>query len=255
MDNLEKLHINEIADTTSYRAAIVEDNSEIRTYLKDTLSKSFSLIHEKVEFDIYPSGDSFLETLNDHYHFDIIFMDIEMPGTDGIEVCRQAKRLFPDVLIVFISAKEELVFQTFEVQPFRFIRKSQYLNQLPSLTKSCAEYLAHQKRKIISFRETYSGDLYSFPVDSIKYIEALGKSCRIVTDADTVIIKNKLMSFEELLKDYSFLKPHRSYLVNCRYICYIGKHSLKLTDSEEIPISRNKSEEIKQQFMHLTIKG
>ena len=156
--------------------------------------------------------------------------------------------------MVFISGKEELVFQTFEVQPFRFIRKNLYASQLPALTAACTDRLRSQSRKIIQFREPYSGDLFSFHVDEIKYIEALGKSCQIETISGTVIVKGKFMVLENLLKGYSFLKPHRSYLVNCSFIYYIGKQYLKLTDQTTIPISRNKAELIKQQFLQYNMQ-
>lgn len=253
MDNLEELHFTSSHAANVYHAAVVEDDPSMLQYIRQTLADAFAVHKVSMEFDTFPSGDRFLEMIHDHYHYDLVFLDIEMPGINGIEVCRRIRQINPDSLVVFISGKEELVFQTFEVQPFRFIRKNQYLSQLPALTAACMERLQKSARQIIRFREPHSGDLYSFHVDKIRYVEALGKSCKIVTDNESIVVKGKFMTLEELLRDYAFVKPHRSYLVNCNYIYCIGRQSLKLTDQTEIPISRNKSEQIKQQFLEYTM--
>jgi DNA-binding LytR/AlgR family response regulator len=57
------------------------------------------------------------------------------------------------------------------------------------------------------------------------------------------------MDLEEQLLPHHFLKVHRSYLVNCRYIFHIGKTSLTLEDHTEIPISRGKVDFVKEQFL------
>lgn len=237
-----------------YQAAIVEDEAQIRSYLKDTLLKSFKEQQIHITFDTFASGEKFLSMFNQHYHFDIIFLDIEMPGMDGISICKKIREISPDALVVFISNKEELVFQTFEVQPFRFIRKSEYDKQLPALVSAITSQLNALSSHMMRILEPSSGDLFSFDVNKVLYVEAQRKNCRVVTTTGDLIINCKLMEIADKLTDFAFLKPHRSYLVNCQYIFYIGKTSLSLTNIEEIPISRGKVGEIKQDFLNYTTK-
>lgn len=237
-----------------YQAAIVEDEAQIRSYLKDTLCRSFKEQQIDVAFDTFASGEKFLSMFNQHYHFDMIFLDIEMPGMDGINICRQIREIAPDALVIFISNKEELVFQTFEVQPFRFIRKSEYAKQLPALVNAIVDRLSTLNTYMMRILEPSSGDLFSFDVNKILYVEAQRKDCLIVTTTGELTIRCKLMDIAIKLADFGFLKPHRSYLVNCQYIFYIGKTSLQLTNKEEIPISRGKVGEIKQAFLSYTTK-
>lgn len=237
-----------------YQAAIVEDEGQIRTYLKNTLAASFHELKIHVTFDTFASGDNFLSMFHQHYHFDMIFLDIEMPGMDGISLCKRIREVSPDALVVFISNKEELVFQTFEVQPFRFIRKSEYDKQLPALVDAIATRLNNLSSSLIRILEPASGDIFSFDIKKVLYVEAQRKNCRIVTTTGELILQSKLMEIEEKLADYAFLKPHRSYLVNCQYIFYIGKSTLQLTNKEELPISRGKVDEVKQLFLEYTTK-
>lgn len=231
-----------------YQAAIVEDEKEILEHLKNTMISVFNERHISMAFDTFSTGDGFLQTFGAHYHYDVIFLDIEMPGSDGIQVCRQIRQQSPDTLVVFISNKEELVFQTFEVQPFRFIRKSEYSKLLPSLVDDIIHKLEEQKKHMIFLTEPGSGDIFSFDIRNILYVEAQRKNCLIVTEQDSSSVCCKISEIEKQLLPYGFIKVHRSYLVNCRHIFYIGKTAILLTTRQEIPVSRGKVEEVKEAF-------
>lgn len=232
-----------------YRAAIVEDEARFSQYFRDTMSDAFRREGVAVSIETFGSGPDFLEMYERHYHYDLIFLDIEMPGMDGIQVCRRIRTLAPDALVVFISQKDSLVFQTFEVQPFRFIRKSQYEEQLPALVKDCIAQLHRAAHCVLTLEEHSSGDIYSFDVHTILYIEAQRKDCRVVTSDSETLVRCKLADIEAMLAPHAFLKPHRSYLVNCEAIRYIGKNHLCLSNGAEIPISRGRENEIKQKFL------
>ena len=231
-----------------YQAAIVEDDAAILEYLKNTLIQEFDKKGTTVAFDAFTSGTRFLEMYEAHYHYDVIFLDIEMPEIDGIQVCRHIRAQAPDSLVIFISNKEELVFQTFEVQPFRFIRKSEYQQLLPALVDAISQKLEEQTKHLIFITEPGSGDIFSFDIRNIFFVEAQRKNCLIVTTVGNSIVQCKISDMEEYLVPHGFIKIHRSYLVNCKHIFYIGKSSLQLTSGQELPISRGKVDEVKEGF-------
>ena len=195
------------------------------------------------------SGEEFLPMMEQHFHYDIIFLDIEMPGMDGITVCRKIREIAPDALVVFISNKESLVFQTFEVQPFRFIRKSELDEMVHSLVDSILAELSRRQQKIIKIEDS-GGDIYSFDVRKILYIEAQRKECAIVTEDGLTTMRSKLMTLEEELAGQDFIKIHRSFLVNLSSITKIQKDSVLLKNGHELPLSRNMREQVKQAFLN-----
>lgn len=235
-----------------YHAAICEDEKDIAAYIEKTLAAEFAKHNIQVEFDIFYNGNKLLDMIAEHYHFDMVFMDIEMPEIDGISICKKIRQTNEDSLVVFISNKDELVFSTFEVQPFRFVRKSHYDSLLPDLVNALDTELARRNPSNIQIVEPRSKDIFSFDVNKIHYVEAQGKNCLIHNSKDITEIKISLSEIEELLVDYEFIKPHRSYLVNYKYISSIKKNNLELVNNELIPISRNRVEEVKHEFIKYT---
>lgn len=237
-----------------YKAALVEDEQEIRSFLSKTLTEQFQKQGVSVAIDSFSSGERFLTVFQEHYHYDMIFLDIEMEGMDGIEVCRQIRAMTHNALVVFISNKESLVFQTFEVQPFRFIRKSHYLEALPRLVDALTEQLNSLAPDLIQICEPFTGDIYSFDASQLRYVEAQRKYCRIVAADSEVMVQCPFKTLEELLLPRQFVKTHRSYLVNLRHIFRIGKTFLTLTDQTEIPVSRSQMDTVRQQLLRFTMK-
>ena len=235
------------------QAAIVEDERVFLENTRDLLSAEFDKRHVSIAFDPFGEGQSFLNALSQHFSFDIVFLDIEMPGIDGISVCRKIRQMAPETMVVFVSNKEELVFQTFEVQPFRFIRKSELKEVVGSLVDAILTEIKRRSPQVIILQEPTGGDVFSFDIRNILYIEAQRKDCRIVTISGESVARIKLSDLESRVKPYSFIKTHRSYLVNPAHIAQIKKGSVLLENGQEIPISRGLYDKVRQDFISYTM--
>lgn len=236
-----------------YQAAIVDDELDILNSTKALLADEFAKANTAVAFDFFTDSEDFLSMFESHFNYDIIFLDIEMPNIDGISVCRKIRQLSKDALVIFISNKEELVFQTFEVQPFRFIRKSELKELCSSLVDSIINELKRRSPQTFTIIENNGGDVLSFDARNIIYVEAQRKECKIVTTNGDSTVKMKLMDLEEKLESFHFVRIHRSFLVNMDYIFRITKNSIILTSGEELPISRGSSDTLKQLFINYSM--
>lgn len=237
-----------------YKACIIEDEEPVRMFFRSTLERLFSLENISVSFDEYSNGDSFLSSMEDHQHYDIYFLDIEMPGINGIELCRRIRRIKSAPLVVFISNKESLVFDTFEVEPFRFIRKRFFDELAPDLVKALKVKLEETSGDSVTITESYTGSIYSFDMNDLLYVEAQRKDCCFVTKADSTVIRITFQEVMDLLESRNFVQTHRSYCVNLRHIFFIGKDEVELTTKDVVPISRSKISEVKSAFMDFSMR-
>ena len=248
------------------RAALCEDEEYVRDLLARSLRMEFVANGIGLEVDCFATGDELLEALKAGTRYEVYFLDIEMPGTNGIDLCRQIRAGIPGVdgaagvpaapeaLVVFISNKEELVFQSLEVQPFRFMRKSHYVQEQSSVVRAIAAELERRRGHFVSITDSSTKQTYRVDVDQTLYVEVLGKRCQVHTTEGVLDVKCRLSDIEELLQGHGFLKPHRSYLVNSQFVFSMGKTSVTLTDKTEIPISRNRVAEVRQEFLALMQK-
>lgn len=232
-----------------YQAAIVEDEEIFLKNTKDLLARTFLDHNVSVAFDFFLSGKEYLPMFEQHFHYDMIFLDIEMPGIDGISLCKRIREISPDALVVFISNKESLVFQTFEVQPFRFIRKSELKELADGLVNAILSELDRRSPKTIRFVENSTGDVFSYDVRKILYIEAQRKETVIHTLQGRNAVRIRFMDMENMLSKYPFMKVHRSFLVNMDAVSQIKKDDCILINGDAIPISRGLKDQVKQTFL------
>ena len=238
----------------SVRFAIAEDEAAIRSYLALHIIEAFQNYNYQTDCTEFSDGTSLLQSVLKGNTYDILFLDIEMPGLNGIKLSSKIRELGLQTLIVFISNKSELVFQSFEVRPFRFIRKNHFLEELAPLTRDLIHEMTRSEEKTITIEEEKSTAVYSFHCNEIQYIEVNGKYCKVVTNKETILLRQTLSLFEAKLNNQGFIKPHRSYLVNYRYISRIEKNQVVLENGVTLPLSRNRIAETRAQFISLKMQ-
>mgnify|MGYP002508143145 FL=1 len=231
-----------------WQAAACEDNLGALDLIREQLEGAFHAQKLPIVLDAYSDPRMLLKAVGDGRRYDLFFLDIDMPGLNGIELCRRLRADGSRALVVFISGKEELVFQTFEVRPFRFVRKNHFKEELPQLARDISQELRGRTERSIVVAEPHSKRLYTFETRSLLYVEALAKDCRFVTAAGETILTARLMELEERLRPHGFVRCHRSYLVNCQYIFSIQKDTVTLDDRTELPVSRGRAGELREAF-------
>ena len=220
--------------------------------LVQSLKMSFSAQGVTAHFERYAQGADLLEKIEEESgRYDVYFLDIEMPGMNGIELCRRARAIIPEALVVFISNKEELVFQSLEVQPFRFVRKSHFVEEQERTVRAIVRELGRHHERYVHLEDTRLGRSIRVDVNALSLVEVRGRDCHFTVGGEELTIRCRLQDVEELLEGHDFLKPHRSYLVNANAIRSVGRAEVTLTDGTEVPLSRNRANEVRGQFMNI----
>lgn len=231
-----------------YTIAVCDDEPKIAKYISEQVTACLEEKRRPATVDWYSDPNELMRRLEENYCYDALLLDIDMPGLDGIALCRRFRNQDGDSLIVFISNREELVFQTFEVSPFRFIRKSHFIQELGRLCRDLDIELDRRKDTWLRFSNEREGTMYSLNIRKLMYVEAMGKVCRLCSTGDSREIKIRLQDLEEKLRDFGFIFCHRSYLVNPNFIYCIRDDVIVLDNDETIPVSRGKRQQTKDLF-------
>lgn len=233
------------------RAVICDDEKMAQDIVASALKTCFSKYGYVLRLDRYTDPRALARDVGDSYQ--IAFLDIDMPGMDGIDLAAKILAVSPRTSVIFISNCEDRVFDSFAVHPFGFVRKSSFLKDVESVVKL---YIASQKGKeddgrFIEIR-TREG-LSRFPVSEITYIECDRSIQKICFRKDPPVeTRSSMALLEESLQGCGFLRVHQGYLVNYLHIRKIDTDACVMTDGTEIPVSRRKRKEIYTEYMRLS---
>lgn len=224
------------------KIAICDDETVMHTQLKKCLEEY--AIKRNLIF-LYSDFSNGSELLASDKEFDIIFMDYQMNGIDGLETSRRLRQKNINTTIIFLTSYEKVVFDSFSVNTFRFLVKP--IN-IEKLTAALDAYLATLDDDNFIVLKT-DDDNQRIKIDDIIYAEAEDKYCRIRTTAKEIEYRKTLSEFEKLLPQDKFFRSHRSFLVGFRHIASHTSTDIVFDNDERAMISKLKQTNFKKAFM------
>lgn len=189
--------------------------------------------------------------------YDLLFLDINMPKIDGIALGKKIINMPDAPDIIFVSSKTDRVFETFEIRPFGFIRKDNFVKDISSVVNRYIQQrvLNSGKSSVLGVKD---GNVFlMLNVDNIEYIECQ-RNIQILyfVAGDKKEIHSRLEILETQLGEYGFIRVHKGYLVNCRYIKRFAASTVVLHSGMFIPVGRSKKNEAMQKWMaYIRIHG
>lgn len=231
-----------------YAIAVCDDVARAASHIAETVERRFEALGCPAVVDRYTSAVELEARLNAGGCYDGILLDIDMPTLDGIEFCRRFRKRGGEALVVFISNRAELVFQTFEVSPFRFIRKTHFTEEIDRVCRDMLEQFRRAEAQWLRFSNEKDDTVYALNVQKLLYVEARGKLCRFRSADGEKEIRIPLGSIAEKLSPFHFIQPHRSYLVNPACIYRIDADTVLLDNGEGVPISKYRREQTKEAY-------
>lgn len=192
----------------------------------------------------FQQGKELLEQLEKR-QIDILLLDIDMPYIDGMEIARMITEKQLPILLIFLTCKESLVYDSFQYRPFSFIRKSMYQKELESTLLRAFKHLPN--RSELTVRQ--EGALIRLRIADILYCEADGNYVKIVTDTDRIRQRGTLADMEKQLSPHGFVRIHKGFLVNAEAVYRLLSDKVILLNGEELPIGRNGREKARMLLM------
>ena len=227
------------------RIAYCDDETEARQIFDVGILDAFSRQNVNAALADYADPLQLAAVLREGAVFDVVFLDIDMPGLDGISLAKLLTAQEPAPAILFLSNKDELVFRALQVRPLRFLRKTYFEAEIDDAVGAVLRHL--QRSANVVFQD--GKDLYQFPLEDIRYAEVLNQTLTVVLAQERVSFRYTISAAEELLAPAGFLRIHKSYLVNYRAIARIQKDHVLLTDGQRLPLSNHRYQDVISRFM------
>lgn len=213
--------------------AIVEDELCNREQLHDYVIRYGKEAGEPFHIRCFACGDDLLKQYDSRY--DLILMDIEMPGTDGMQTARRLRQMDDQVVLVFITNMAQYAIQGYAVQALDYILKP--LSYLSFKMRFARALGRSDQQKDAQLLLDCHGRQIRLPVRSIFYVEVQRKQLCYHTEQGEYTLRGTLKSAEEALTAFPFAKGNHWYLVNLAQVTEIGAKSLWVGGSE-LPVSR-----------------
>lgn len=226
--------------------AVVDDEKKIREYLCDLIEEQRPGSH----IEAYATGE---ELLASGKRFDIVFLDIQMDGINGIESARALRERQEDTVLIFITGMKEYVFDALDLYAFQYLLK-------PIDEKKFGEVLARAEREAEKKRERKCLFIrtrnLTLDQSDILYIESRAKKLEIHTiGADKVIEIYAAMDELEGQLGEEFYRCHRAYIVNMTHITEYDNESITLTNGDRICLTKKKYGEFVKAYMWFLQNG
>lgn len=229
------------------RVAVCDDEKIVYFELNSLFNEYSRMTNETISATYFPSGRDLLAS---SIQFDIIFMDYQMDGLDGMETSRILRTRNCNNKIIFLTSFPQVVFQSFEVNTFRFlvkpIQKQELFNALNSYIKSI-------KNDDFLLLKTNDG-VQRFRLSEIVYIEAQGKKCIIRTINSQYESSKYLKELENLLPKDSFMRTHKSCIVHFLHIHDHDNATIRFDNGEHGIIGKRYISRFKKAFQAYIIK-
>ena len=220
------------------RFAIIDDETEVANKLTSYIDKYFQINNCQCEVKFFDTASKFLE--NYHFDFDAIFMDINMPGVDGMSATKELRRLDKNVKIIFVTSLAQYAIKGYEVNTFDFVVKPvNYYTFAMKLDRFMENYREKEEASIII---KANNSFIKTPVSDIKYIEVSDHKLIVHTISNDFVTYDTLSNYLNLLKNEPFSLCNRCYLVNLKYVNKVNKDAVYIGNNC-IQMSRRKYKE------------
>ena len=230
--------------------AVVDDEKAIREHICGLVEEQ----QPESRIEAYATGG---ELLASGKRFDIVFLDIQMEGMNGIEAARSLREKnanlgVEDTVLVFITGIRDYVFDAFDLYAFQYLLKPIDEGKFAEVLERAVREAAKKKERRVLFIKSRN---LTLDQSEILYIESRAKKVEIHTVRQTIEIYAAMDELEGQLGE-NFYRCHRAYIVNMDCITEYDSESITLTNGDRVYLTKKKYGEFVKAYMwHLQNGG
>ena len=237
------------------KIAFCDDDMEVLHQMNELLDRYRVERNEDITYAAFQSPFELLTEIEKGIRPDILFLDVVMPGQNGMDVAKEIRQYDTNMKIIFLTSSPEFAVESYSVGAYFYqlkpIWEESFFRLMDAVLAEC------EKKKKNSLILRSKDGITRIDLQQLEYCEVLGR--KLLFHLENGAVLESAGSLDDLagqLMQYSnFFRPHRSFLVNMEYIQNISSRSIKMVNDEEIPIPHGKCSEIKNTYMEYAFNG
>ena len=243
------------------RIAICDDDHSDMEKIYSAVKEFAQSREDLFQVDCYENSGSLCYDVDEGKRFDIILLDIEMPGLTGTDLAGRFRKILPDVYLIFISSHEKYVFDTFVFRPYRFIPKEELYPRLRQALNGILEEYKHDNSRFIVVKDGREMERVSF--SRIVTITKSGKYALFTVRSGydeagkpiyrTLRVREPLKTVLEQLPEDEF-EVVNQVICNLSHISRIVDDTVVMCDNTVYRMPRGRIRQLKEKFLGYCIK-
>lgn len=237
------------------KLAFCDDDPAVLKELQTLLDQYCLERNQEIDYTAYRSPFELLAEVERGVRFDVLFLDVLMPGENGIDAAAELRNYDSDVKIIFLTSSPEFAVQSYTVGAYFYQLKPIWAESFYRLMDSV---LATRKTEAAhSLILRCKSGITRIELRHLEYCEVIHRTLFFHLSSGRVL--ESAGNLDELcsrLEPYgNFIRPHRSYLINLAYVQSLSARAVTMSCLTEIPIPRGKYNEIKDAFLEYAFQN
>lgn len=226
---------------------VCDDNREERSWILDGLADFEKKNGVSIVAEQFGGGQELLFRAEDIYHqVDLVYLDVLMESENGFDTAFKLREMGYIGDIVFVCEKIDYVLPAFDYNALNYLIKGRTTQErFEKVLRRAEENSREREKRVIVL--SCAGETRAIAIDDIEYFEIVKRIVTVHYSGDTFEFYSTMSKLEDELSGSGFVRTHKSFLVNSKYICKITARNLQLMNGSNLPVGRRYVQNIKEQ--------
>ena len=228
--------------------AVCDDERTALQELAEEVRRWAEAEGEACSVETFASADAFWFVWEERKDLEVLLLDIEMPGMDGMELARRLRQAGEPIGIIFVTGNPDFALEGYDLEAVSYVMKPVRRERLHAALSRARERMARRAAVLLPLS---GGELERLYIADICCLESDGHASIVwKKDGTKLVSKMGTQQLEQELENCSdaFFKPHRSYFINLAHVERIGKKDVRMGNQLLVPIARGKWEPLNQAY-------
>lgn len=227
-----------------YRIAVCDTALQDGQETVGTVQQLAAELRLEVTVDLFRAARPLYDTMKEK-PYDLVLLETEIGGVNGIELARKLRFLYEDVGFIFVTSREEYALAAYSVFPYGYLLKRLTYRKLYEPFRFAVRNRCRQPA--LMFRTVEGGEVAVFEND-LMYIEVFGNELDLHCKTGVMHCYGSLASAQESLPESRFYRSHRNFIVNMQYVQKIERFAFGMINGDKVTVAKNRYTEAREIF-------